>query len=185
MKYDPHKHHRRSIRLKGYDYSQAGAYFVTICVNGGQSHLGKVVNGEMILSDAGMMVYEAWDQVLDMFPNVELYIWGPMPNHVHFILFILEQGLTAEQRSVVLGNVVGAYKSITTNGYIDGVHNKDWTPFRKRFWLRNYWERIIRNERELEAIREYILNNPAKWEKDKLNPGAEENKFNRDFKRPD
>ena len=162
MTYDPHKHHRRSIRLKGYDYSQAGAYFVTICTNDGQNHLGDVVDGAMIPSDAGLMVLEVWDEVMERFPNVEADILRLMPNHIHFILFIFEDGFDAKQNLVVLGDVVGAFKSLTTNKYIDGVRENNWTAFYKRFWLRNYWERIIRNERELEAIRKYILDNPAK-----------------------
>ncbi|MCL4261704.1 MAG: transposase [Anaerolineae bacterium] len=184
MTFDPHKHHRRSIRLKGYDYSQAGAYFVTICINHGQPLLGEVQNGIMIPSPAGIMVAECWQGLTERFPNIEQDVFSLMPNHFHGNLLILETGLNAKQNPVVLGNMVGAFKSISTHQYIQGVQEQGWEPFKKRLWQRNFYERIIRNERELEAIRTYIINNPAHWDEDKLHPDAPPNEFNRDWQRP-
>ena len=182
MTYDPHKHHRRSIRLKGYDYSQAGAYFVTICINHGQHRLGEVRDGILIPSLAGIMVAACWFALAERFPNIELDLFTLMPNHIHAIIVIVEPGLTANKRPLVLGNMVGAFKSISTNHYIDGVHEQGWEPFHKRLWQRDFYDRVIRNERELEAIRAYIINNPANWEADKLHPDAPANEFNQNWK---
>ena len=155
MKYDPHKHHRRSIRLKGYDYSQAGAYFVTICVQGGVSLLGEVVDGEMVLNEAGKMVAAFWEEIAIKYPTVILDAFVCMPNHIHFIVI-----LTGD---VSLTAVIQWYKSITTTKYRHGVQDGKWSPFNRRFWQRNYYEHIIRNENELNKIRKYIVENPLDW----------------------
>jgi len=88
MPYDPNRHHRRSIRLKGYDYSQAGAYFITICTQDRACLFGKVVNGEMRLNDAGRMVLAEWNMLPERFPHVVLDAFVVMPNHVHGIVVI-------------------------------------------------------------------------------------------------
>ncbi|HCR70650.1 MAG TPA: hypothetical protein DIW23_04325, partial [Anaerolineae bacterium] len=90
MKFDPQKHHRRSIRLKDYDYSQAGAYYVTINVQNRECLFGEIVNDEMILNEAGMMVIEQWLALLERFPNIELDVYQIMPNHFHGIIVIIE-----------------------------------------------------------------------------------------------
>jgi putative transposase len=82
------RHHRRSIRLKGYDYSQAGAYFVTICTQDRACLFGDVVNGEMLLNAAGRMVQTVWDDVPNHYPGVELDAFVVMPNHVHGIVVV-------------------------------------------------------------------------------------------------
>jgi putative transposase len=180
MTYDPEKHHRRSIRLKGYDYSQAGAYFITICVQHRQNRLGEIRDGVMIPSPAGVMVAECWYALPQRFPNIELDVFTLMPNHLHGNLLILETGLNAAQNPIVLGDIVGAFKSITTNQYIEGVKQKGWPRFDKRLWQRDYYEHIIRNERSLNTIRAYIVNNPAHWQADQLHPDAPPNRFNQD-----
>jgi REP element-mobilizing transposase RayT len=184
MAYDPKKHHRRSIRLQGYDYDQAGAYFITICVNFGQCYLGEVRDGVMFPSLAGEMVADCWYDLLQRFPNIDLDTFSLMPNHVHGILVIEEAGVNANNNPVVLGDMVGAFKSISTSKYIKGVEEQSWPPFYKRFWQRGFYEHIIRNERALTAIREYIINNPANWVEDKLHPMAPPNKFNKLWQRP-
>jgi len=118
--YDPKKHHRRSVRLQGYDYSQAGAYFVTICVNFGHCRLGEIRDGVMFPSPAGEMVAECWYSLPERFPNIELDVFSLMPNHNHGVLLIEDTGLTANNNPVVLGNMIGAFKSISTNEYIKG-----------------------------------------------------------------
>ena len=90
MKFDPQKHHRRSIRLKDYDYSQAGAYYVTINVQNRECLFGNIVNYEMILNDAGKMIEEQWNALLERFPNIELDVYQIMPNHAHWIIVIVE-----------------------------------------------------------------------------------------------
>jgi REP element-mobilizing transposase RayT len=170
--------------LKEYDYSQEGAYFVTICINHGHCRLGEVRDGIMYPSSAGLMVAACWFGLLERFPNIDLDVFTLMPNHVHGIMVIVETSLSAKNNPVLLGNIVGAFKSISTNEYIDAVHEQGWDSFYKRLWQRDFYERIIRNERELEAIRNYIINNPVNWNGDKLHPNALFNDFNKDWKRP-
>ncbi len=137
MTYDPYKHHRRSIRLKGYDYSQAGAYFVTICVNYGQCRFGEIRDGVMHLSPAGEMVIACWNALPERFPNIDLDAFGLMPNHSHGIILIKDTGLNTNNHPIALGNIVGAFKSISTHEYIVGVCTQGWNPFHKRLWQRN------------------------------------------------
>ena len=174
MPYDPNRHHRRSIRLKGYDYSQAGAYFITLCTQDRACLFGKVVNGEMRLNDAGRMVLAEWNRLPERFPRVVLDAFVVMPNHVHGILVITDPaptvGATVGATLVVaptVGNIIGAFKSRVTVEYIRGVKTSGWPPFRGRLWQRNYYEHIIRNERALNAIRQYIMENPRRWQMDR------------------
>ena len=102
-----------------------------------------------------------------------------MPNHCHGILQFDPQTIAVP---VTLGKVIGAFKSLTTNIYCDGVSKQDWPRFDGRLWHRNYFERVIRNERELNEIRRYIFENPARWHADRFNPEATEiDKYDRDF----
>jgi REP element-mobilizing transposase RayT len=176
MPYDPSRHHRRSIRLKGYDYSQAGAYFITLCTQDRACLFGKVVNGEMRLNDAGRMVLAEWNRLTERFPHLVLDAFVVMPNHVHGILVITDPaptvGATVGATLVVaptVGNIIGAFKSRVTVEYIRGVKTSGWPPFRGRLWQRNYYEHIIRNERALNAIRQYIMENPRRWQMDREN----------------
>ena len=181
MPYDPHKHHRRSIRLKGYDYSSAGAYFVTVCVKGGESVLGEVVDGQMVLNEYGRIVQTCWKNLVNHYEHVILDAFVIMPNHIHFIvIFVITKvgmGLSPTPTSVKrhgLPEIVRALKSFSARR-INELRDATGTPF----WQRNYYEHIIRNERALNAIREYIQNNPANWLEDQLHPAAPPNPFNR------
>jgi len=174
MPYDPNRHHRRSIRLKGYDYSQAGAYFITLCIQDRACLFGRVMNGEMRLNDAGRMVLAEWNRLPERFPRVVLDAFVVMPNHVHGILVITDPaptvGATVGATLVVaptVGNIIGAFKSRVTVEYIRGVKTSGWPSFRGRLWQRNYYEHIIRNERALNAIRPYIMENPRRWHRDR------------------
>lgn len=91
MKFDPQKHHRKSIRLKGYDYSQAGAYFVTIVTYQRDCLFGEIVNGELMLNEYGKIVQKWWDEIPIHFPNVELGAFVIMPNHIHGIIFVITE----------------------------------------------------------------------------------------------
>ncbi|VAW36639.1 hypothetical protein MNBD_CHLOROFLEXI01-5058 [hydrothermal vent metagenome] len=93
MSYDPHKHHRRSIRLKGYDYSSEGAYFVTVCVKGSACLLGEVVDGKMVLNDYGRIVEMCWHDLENHYAHVVLDAFVIMPNHSHFIVILVGAGL--------------------------------------------------------------------------------------------
>src|SRR5712691_11815984 len=149
MKFDPQKHHRRSIRLKEYDYSQAGAYYVTIDMQNLECLFGEIVNYEMVLNEAGKMVNEQWNALLERFPNIELDVYQVMPNHFHGIIVVTEnadtQNVVVQNKKPTLGDIIGAFKSITTNEYIDGVDNQNWLQFYKRLWQRNYYEHVIRD----------------------------------------
>src|SRR5439155_22699339 len=192
MKYDPDKHHRRSMRLQGYDYSSSGAYFVTICVQNRACLFGQVKDNEMHLNNAGRMVQRAWEQLPQRFPTLGLDEYVVMPNHFHAIVVLAEApavaplvGATMRSASrqgaegpLTLGDMVGAFKSITTVEYTRGVRQSGWAAFESRLWQRNYWERIIRDELALLRIREYIQTNPARWAADQLHPKAVPNRCN-------
>lgn len=219
MKYDPTIHHRRSIRLKGYDYAQAGACFVTICAQNRKCLFGDVACGEMRLNDAGRMVEHWYRELASKFPEIECDAFICMPNHVHFItvntgtaqanvgadlrvrpipnvhanaqpdvgadlrvrpapdIHAASGQTTASEptsgrthRSAPTGTVVQWFKTMSTNEYIRGVKQNGWPPFPGRLWQRNYWEHVIRNDDDLNRIREYIQTNPLQWEQDKLHP---------------
>ena len=192
-RFNPEIHHRRSIRLQNYDYSQNGAYFVTICVNKKQELLGNIENGEMIPNDAGLMVSNLWQKLPEKFDGVFIDEFCVMPNHFHGIL-VIENAETKQGENTVspvriennvrvepcfnpiqgLPRFISWFKRISTNKYIHGVNENGWEPFYQKLWLRNYHERVIRNESDLENIRKYIANNPANWENDEnyLSVGA-------------
>lgn len=168
MGYDPDRHHRRSIRLKGYDYAQAGAYFVTICVHQRRSLLGQIINGSLQPSPAGVMVQQVWDEMPQHYAGVELDAFTLMPNHIHGIIVLCPTEAIAQP--LILGDAVHRFKSFTTAQYRKGVYDQNWEPFAGRFWQRNYYEHIIRNEQSLNHIRHYIATNPQRWVDDTLNP---------------
>jgi putative transposase len=165
MPYDPRKHRRRSIRLRGYDYSLAGIYFFTICVQDRECLLGRVEASEMHLSLAGQMVLATWSGLPARWPQIELDTFCIMPNHIHGIIFI-QDNAPAGATLVAFPTVLGVFKSITTHQYTKGVKEQNWPSFRGRLWQRNYYERIIRDEDELNRARIYIADNPAKWDAD-------------------
>lgn len=203
MKYNPQIHHRRSIRLKGYDYSSAGAYFVTICAFQRECLFGEIEDGGMALNPAGEIIRKIWMEIPLFYSGIMLDEFLTMPNHIHGIIVIIEtdtvgagpcacprtsaestesgqlqpgrtqkgqsQGI-APTKTLSIPEVIHRFKSLTTRKYINGVKENNWQPFNKRLWQRNYYEHIIRNEEELNASREYIVNNPIKWELDKENP---------------
>ena len=185
MKYDPNKHHRRSIRLKGYDYTKAGAYFITICTWQREHLFGDIVNGEMQLSRYGETVRFNWDNLPKRYRNVELDAFIIMPNHVHGIIVLTDNGLEGaglESLSVESDKLL--VKPAPTKTKLHGLSEivRGFKPFSARrinqirrmtgvsVWQRGYYEHIIRNEESLMAIREYIINNPLCWEKDQLYP---------------
>ncbi len=190
MGYDPDIHHRRSIRLKGYDYMQSGAYFLTICTHQRECLFGTVVDGNMQLNAAGEMVQSVWNDLPHRYPNVQLDELMVMPNHIHAIIALVGAPLVGAQflnsqfvnnstpnsqetghpQGAPLPDIIGGFKSITTTQYIAGVKQRHWPSFKGKLWQRNYYEHIIRNENDLNRIREYILNNPMQWLLDTENP---------------
>ena len=167
---------RQSIRLKGYDYSQPGAYFVTICTQNRLCHFGEIAGGEVRLNAMGEMIERQWNRVGAKFLAVQLDEHIVMPNHLHAIVLMVgadpcvcPDELGAHS-GAPLHRVVQWLKTMTTNQYIHGVRELGWPPFHGRLWQRNYYERVIRDERELGQVREYILNNPVNWDTDEENP---------------
>ncbi|MEJ5300651.1 MAG: hypothetical protein WHS38_06650 [Thermodesulforhabdaceae bacterium] len=145
MTYNLNKHHRRSLRLKGYDYSKPGAYFITIVSQERACLFGDVVDGEMQLNGAGRMVYAEWESLPDRFPGIMLDAFVVMPNHIHGIIVIVGDpvgvGLVPAQNTrpttnrattrvaPTVGDVVGVFKSGTTVLYTHGVKQCGWPPF--------------------------------------------------------
>ena len=203
--YDPNKHHRRSIRLAGYDYSQAGLYFNTICIQKRKCLLANIVGESLVLNEAGKMVEMEWLALSERFPAIRLHEYIVIPNHFHGIIEIVGSPLVGDHQNEkgqpqgiaptpppgtaptsqkkTVGEIMGAFKSITTGKYIEGVkkhkcvcsNNKTctcngWKIFDKKLWQRNYWEHIICNEESYQRISQYILQNPAKWVEDQLHP---------------
>ena len=174
--YKPHIHHRRSIRLKGYNYAQDGLYFITICCHDRICRFGKVVNGEMVLNECGQMAYDEWVKLPERFPNFELDVFQIMPNHMHGIIALHNvAGFTPAQNNAkpqndlrttarvapTVSDIVGAYKSLVANGCLGVFKLKN--EMMGKLWQRNYYEHIIRNDQSYQTISEYIINNPAKW----------------------
>ena len=143
MSYDPENYHRRSIRLQGYDYSQNGAYFVTACTQNRECFFGHIADGKMVLNDAGRMLWAVCDELPMRFSDMELDEFIVMPNHIHGIIVLCRRGESCI-RPISLS-------------------------FPGKLWQRNYYEHIISNENKLNRIREYIIENPLKWELDRKN----------------
>jgi len=189
-KYNPNIHHRRSIRMKGYDYSQAGQYFITICVQDRACLFGKIENGKMILNEYGKIAHNEWMRTPEIRPNVEIGEFIIMPNHMHGIIHIMCQGVLNScanrgelnsplfaishspnirgvcntpliSPSQTIGAIVRGYKSAVTKQL--GLLNLN-----QQIWQRNYYENIINNDQSYQNISNYIVNNPAKWNGDKF-----------------
>ena len=149
----------------------------------------------MFLNDPGQMIVTVWESLPERFIDIELGAFIVMPNHFHAILYIVGAGFipalrdrdssmvdvayttgattgsgAAMKAAPTLGQIIGAFKSITTHEYIKGVDGLGWPRFDKRLWQRNYYEHIIRNAAEAERIHQYIEANPARWDDDNENP---------------
>ncbi len=180
MKYNPKIHHRRSIRLKGYDYTRDGYYFITLCEQNREHLFGEIARGVMRRNHFGDIVADCWQWLAEQYPYVVLDEWVVMPNHHHGILVLTgETGMGGESRLGLdgsqtapgavkrkpLGRLIGAFKTISTKR----VNEIRKTPGAK-LWQRDFYEHIIRNESDLNRIRQYIRNNPMNWQSDSLFP---------------
>lgn len=190
MTFNPDIHHRRTIRLRNFDYASAGAYFITICAQGRECLFGEVFDGAMVANDAGRMLESVWSGLPERFSGIELDVFVIMPNHAHCILFlvgaplvgalslvgavpvVVDQNTRAGTRPAptTVGDIVGAFKSVTTHEFSKGVTKSGWASFPGRLWQRNYFERVIRNDAELDKFRTYIMHNPDRWAEDEENP---------------
>lgn len=190
MTYDPARHHRRSTRLPGYDYTQAKAYFVTIVTRQRESLFGEVDGDQVKLNPVGQMIQREWKRLEKRFPGVELDHFTIMPNHVHGIIVFRDHdtGSRGAAASAIdpgsevlplhpyntptnnvipgsLGAIVRAFKSSTAYRY-----NRMRVSSGLPLWQRNYYDRVIRSEAEWDRIRRYIQGNPAQWADDRENP---------------
>jgi putative transposase len=147
MKYNPERYHRRSIRLKGYDYSQPEWYYITICTQNREILFGDVIDGKMISNDAGKMIKSIWDEIPKYYPGIKIDYYQIMHNHFHGIINIAvgadprvcpprEHIKTGQSQGIAstlsLPDVIKQFKSLTTKRYIDGVRTNDWQPFNGR-----------------------------------------------------
>jgi len=195
IQYDHQKHHRRSIRLHGYDYSQAGAYFITLVTYQQECIFGDIVDENMVLNHIGKIVQWEWLNLPKRFNYLELGGFMVMPNHFHGILFIHETSVVPHQGAIntpsinpqspnkvemdveessfqpneskpaSLGAIISQFKSRATKE-IWKIPSWNGIPI----WQRNYYERIIRDEQEMEKAWRYIESNPAQWRRDDENP---------------
>ena len=123
MAYNPNIHHRRSVRLQGYDYSQAGLYFITICTHEREYRFGNIKNDEMVLSEIGMVAYNEWAKLPTRFPNFELDVFQIMPNHMHGIIALVGAGFTPAQNNATDKTVrAGFTPSLDNNSQLQNVH---------------------------------------------------------------
>jgi putative transposase len=195
-KYNPEKHHRRSIRLKGYDYSREGFYFLTLCVQN-RKYLFEIPPNDNVASccrrpkcrpkvyqieinEAGKMIEKWYFELEKKFPGIKCHEMVVMPNHFHCIIEIKKGGgggsaswadtqvrPNGEGRPNV-STVMQWFKTMTTNEYIRGVKILGWERFEGKLWQRDYFEHIIRNKRSFDIISNYIRTNPIKWNNDRF-----------------
>jgi putative transposase len=213
MRQNLRKSSRRSIRLPGYDYSEAGAHFLTICAKDRECIFGDITNRKMMLNEAGQMVETVWHELPKFYPRISTDAFQIMPNHIHGIIVIThsdavppvgagprvcpvvaqpgKDGRRCENGQpqgvaptgvesgfggvLSLPDIVHRFKTMATKRYSDGVKKCGWPPFPGKLWQRNYYEHIVRDERDMARVREYITNNPAKCDTDRENPMAKSN----------
>jgi putative transposase len=167
---------RKSPRFPEYDYSNQGAYFVTVCVQGRQNLLGAICNGEMRLNQAGKAVARWWKELERKFPSIKIdEYFVIMPNHFHGIVFMAEYVGRSKggHAGPPLQQIIQWFKTMSTNEYVHGVKEHSWQPFKGQLWQRSYYEHVIRNDEALNRIREYIRYNPQRWDLDRENPRAQ------------
>ena len=194
MPYNPEIHHRQSNRLPGYNYTQHGMYFVTVCTHGRECLFGKIIDSQMIMNDLGHVVAEEWVKTAEIRSNVELDIWVVMPNHFHAIVVIdddnpprrgdlrspffqqthgesikpfrsANQGDRQVAPTGPRAKSIGAIMSGFKSAVTKRINIVRQTPGLP-LWQRNYWDHVIRDEADLKRIREYVATNPLRWESD-------------------
>jgi REP element-mobilizing transposase RayT len=166
-----------SVRLQNYDYSQAGAYFVTVCAQNRKCLFGDIANDDMVLNDYGRAVRDEWIKTAEIRSEIQLGEFVVMPNHFHGILIIgndIRRGTACRAPTERFGkpisgslpSIVRAFKSAVTKR-INEIRRSPGVAI----WQRNYYEHVIRNEMDYRQIAEYIIDNPRRWEEDALHPG--------------
>jgi putative transposase len=186
----PGRHQRRSVRLKDYDYASPGAYFVTLCTWRRELLFGSIVDGVMDLSDIGKIVAEEWQKTAVIREEIRLDEWAVMPNHMHAVVWIARLSAKNDdghENNVAMNNDaadnVGAHgraplrrKPRSLGSLVAGFKSAATTRSNTlrvspgvAIWQRGFYEHVVRNERELAAIRQYIRDNPLKWALDRDN----------------
>lgn len=170
---------RHPTRLRGFDYSQPGWYFVTVCTYKRKHIFGDIVDGEMRLSSHGQIANFAWVKLRIRFPHIRLDQFVVMPNHVHGVICVGATLAVARPITTIpskragaspaptIGNIIGAYKSIVTTQCLSIAKSNN--EYLGKLWQRNYHDHIIRDNADLHRIQEYIHDNPANWDTDRLN----------------
>ena len=177
MKFDPQHYHRRSIRLRGYNYRVTGAYFVTVCTAQKRPVFGAVKNGCVCLHPYGAMAWDCWLALPHHFTHLSLDAFIVMPNHFHGIFVFVEDASSngeearfGASQAGSLGLIVGQMKMRVTQRINAHRAARNWPPV--RVWQRNFHERILRDETEWQKARRYILDNPLHWETDEHHPAT-------------
>jgi len=171
-------HRRRSIRLREYDYTQPGAYFITIVAHARAMLFGEIAGGATRLNEVGRIVEDEWQKSSVIRCEIELDVFVVMPNHIHGIVNIIDSDVGATGRSPLrngppprsLGAFVAGFKSSVTKRVNEMRHSPG-----AAVWQRNYYEHVVRGDGELLRVREYVLNNPIEWENDRENPSRPTN----------
>lgn len=158
---------RKNLRLPHYDYSQAGYYFVTLCTHKMKSLFGMINMGKMECNRLGNIVEQSWRESSKLRQNIVIHEYIVMPNHFHGIVEICKNSQNDDQPKTMveknhLGNIVKGFKSQVTS-LARSASRQD----SNIIWQRGFHEHIIRNESSLLKIREYVINNPLKWELDR------------------
>lgn len=189
MQFDPTRHHRQSIRAKGFDYSEAGGYFVTICTHKRKSLFGEIIEDKMVLNNCGEIIEIIWKELPLHFPNLQLDGYVIMPNHIHRIIMIeksstyslgvMNHAPTEEStpshvgaqfiapkgainRAPTLGEIIRTFKAYSSRRIRQEISSSFG-------WQRNYYDHVIRNDEDLTRIRQYIIDNPLSWALDEEN----------------
>ncbi|MEE0840723.1 MAG: transposase [Acutalibacteraceae bacterium] len=155
---------RKKLRLNDFDYSQSGAYFVTICTKNKEKLFSLV--GEDSLSSR--LVERTFLETIQRYDGVESPIYVVMPNHFHAIINIYNNEREDKISSPTISDIIRAFKRYSTGEYIKLVKNGKLPPFDKQIWQRSFYDHVIRNQKDYDEIYKYIQDNPVKWEMDKL-----------------
>ena len=143
----------RSLRLPGYDYSQAGAYFITACTHNRAMLFGGVIDGDVRVNEMGTTVQQTWDDLPAHYNGIDLDAFIVMPNHVHGIIILADES----ERRHAIPDIVRGFKTFSARRVNERAGK------RGVLWQRGYYEHVIRNEKALDCVRAYIANIPARW----------------------
>ena len=152
---------RKAIRLQGFDYSTHANYFITVVVKDRLNLFGEIKDGIMLLNQAGEMIIQQIENLKFLYDDTDVPHFVVMPNHIHCII--------AQMGHDYIPDIMRRFKSETTHHYIEGVKTKGWRQFNGKLWQGRFYDHIIRNQRAYDYIANYIFENPARWNKDKIN----------------